>query len=71
MKSARSLDAVPRAIGMKTTSTTNPDDSASWISQSNGTITGLTTGIRTCVRIWTIGPNGPGPRSDLAGKMVP
>ena len=39
--------------------------------QSSGTITGLPSGTRIYTRIRAIGPNGPGPWSDLAGKMVP
>ena len=64
------------AIGMEAATTTTPNDNASWVSrgtvpQSSGTITGLTSGVRTYVRIRGIFPSGPGPWSDLAGKMVP
>ena len=67
---------VAGSIGMEVATTATPNDNASWVSrstvsQSSGTITGLTSGIRTYVRIRAIGPNGPGPWSDLAGKMVP
>lgn len=67
---------VPGSIGMEVSTTATPNDNASWVSrgtvsQSSGTITGLTSGIRTYVRIRAIGPSGPGPWSDLAGKMVP
>ena len=67
---------VAGSIGMEAATTATPTDNASWVSrgtvsQSSGTITGLTSGIRTYVRIRAIGPNVPGPWSDLAGKMVP
>ncbi len=64
------------AIGMEASTTATPTDAASWVShgtvsQSSGTITGLTSGIRTYVRIRAIFPTGPGPWSDLASQMVP
>ena len=67
---------VPGAIGMEPQTTANPLDPASWlkhdvVSQSSGTITGLPSGTRQYVRIRAIGPNGPGPWSDVASKMVP
>jgi hypothetical protein len=67
---------VAGSIGMEVSTTATPNDPASWVShgtvaQSSGTITGLPSGTRIYVRIRAIGPNGPGPWSDLAGKMVP
>ncbi len=64
------------STGMEVSSTATPNDPASWIShgtvpQSSGTITGLTSGVRRYVRVRGIFPSGPGPWSDLAGKMVP
>ncbi len=67
---------VPGSIGMETATPATPANDASWVShgtasQSSGTITGLPSGVRTCVRIRALGLNGPDPWSDLAGKMVP
>jgi uncharacterized small protein (DUF1192 family) len=67
---------VPGAVGMEPSTTANPLDATTWVAhtvvtQSSGTITGLPSGTRQYVRIRAIGPNGPGPWSDSADKMVP
>lgn len=67
---------VDGASGMEPQTTANPLDAASWkssqvVTQSSGTLTGLTSGVRTYVRVRAIGAQGPGPWSDVASKMVP
>jgi len=56
--------------------TANPMDPASWttrgsVTQSKVTLSGLTSGQRSYVRVRAIGPLGRGPWSDEASKMVP
>lgn len=61
---------------MEPESTATPNDDASWVkhdpvTQSSGTITGLTSGVRRYFRVRARGPQGAGPWSDLAWRMVP
>ena len=41
------------------------------VTQSSGTLGGLPSGVRQYVQFRAIGRLGPGPWSDLAGRMVP
>jgi hypothetical protein len=64
------------SIGMQPATTATPNDNARWINpdtvpQSSGTITGLPSDTRRYLRLRGIFPSGPGPWSDIAGKMVP
>jgi hypothetical protein len=64
------------STGMQAATTATPNDNASWVNhdtvpQSNGTVTGLPSGVRRYLRLRGIFPSGPGPWSDIAGKMVP
>ncbi|MEQ1860346.1 MAG: fibronectin type III domain-containing protein [Chthoniobacteraceae bacterium] len=64
------------ASGYESRTTTDPNNPALWIThmvvtQSSGTIHGLTSGVRHYVQVRAIGPLGPGPWSDIAWRMVP
>lgn len=63
-----------RSVEARTT--TDPNDATKWkyhtaVARSNGTISGLASGVRIYAEVRAIGPDGPGPWSDLAHRMVP
>lgn len=67
---------VPGYKSMEPRTTTDPNDPTKWkyhtaVTRSNGTITGLGSGVRIYAEVRAIGPDGPGPWSDLAHRMVP
>lgn len=67
---------VDGAKSYETCTSAAPTDAASWkthtaVTRSSGTIAGLPSGTRQYVKVRAIGPNGPGPWSDVASKMVP
>lgn len=66
----------PGASGYEPRTTTDPNNPALWknhmvVTQSSGTLTGLTSGVRHYQQVRAIGPLGAGPWSDIAWRMVP
>ena len=69
-------EPVRGADSYEAASTATPTDAASWkvhpvVSRSRASITGLPSGVRQYVRVRAFGPQGPGPWSDVATRMVP
>ena len=69
-------DRDPAAKSYEGETTTTPDVESSYkrhtvTTKSSMTATGLTSGTRVYSRMRGIGPNGPGPWSDVVSKIVP
>lgn len=69
-------DRIPYARMFETETTETPDIPSSWkkntpTTKSSSTTTGLPSGKRVYVRTRGLGPNGPGPWSDVISKIVP
>ena len=67
---------VPGYKSMEVRTTTDPNDATKWkpqtaVSRSSGKIAGQTSGVRLYAEVRAIGPDGPGPWSDLASRIVP